>query len=114
MPSHRFRVGGQRLSEEGKPPAFGNFPALFTGDRAAAGGPSIRQGARVQTLDEMLGRKLLTPDQHSQIRAWIAHARTPEAIRQMPASLWRTLELASVLMNLDADLTQPPSWSEGL
>ena len=90
------------------------LPATMRQQRAAAGGPSIRQGARVQTLDEMLGRKLLTPDQHSQIRAWIAHARTPEAIRQMPASLWRTLELASVLMNLDADLTQPPSWSEGL
>ena len=67
----------------------------------------------VQTLDEMLDRHLLTPAQHSEIGAWIAHARTPEAIRQMPAPLWRTLELASVLMNVDADLTQPPLLSEG-
>ena len=62
----------------------------------------------VQTLDEMLSRNLLTTDQHGQIRAWIAQARTPDAIRRMPAPLWRTLELASVLMDVDADLTQPP------
>lgn len=67
----------------------------------------------MQTLDEMLSRKLLSPSQHAQIAAWIAHAKTPEAIRQMPARLWRTLELASVLMNVDADLTQPPLLSEG-
>jgi hypothetical protein len=67
----------------------------------------------VQTLDEMLSRKLLTAEQHAEIGAWIAHARTPEAIRQMPAPLWRTLELASVLMNVDADLTQAPLLSEG-
>jgi hypothetical protein len=30
----------------------------------------------------------------------------------MPAPLWRTLELASVLMDVDADLTQPPAWAE--
>jgi hypothetical protein len=68
----------------------------------------------VQTLDEMLDRKLLTADQHAQIRAWIAQARTPDAIRRMPAPLWRTLELASVLMDVDADLTQPPLLSDGL
>ena len=68
----------------------------------------------MQTLDEMLSRHLLTPAQHSEIGAWIARARTPDAIRQMPAPLWRTLELASVLMNVDADLTQPPLFSEGL
>lgn len=62
----------------------------------------------MQTLDEMLSRRLLTPTQHADIRAWIAQARTPEAILQMPAALWRTLALASVLMNLDAELTQPP------
>ncbi|MDP2006547.1 MAG: hypothetical protein Q8K45_12790 [Rubrivivax sp.] len=62
----------------------------------------------MQTLDEMLHRKLLSPRQHAEIGAWIAHARTPDAIRSMPAPLWRTLELASVLMNVDADLTQPP------
>lgn len=67
----------------------------------------------MQTLDEMLHRKLLTADQHGQIRAWIAHARTPEAILQMPAPLWRTLALASVLMDVDADLLQPPSMSLG-
>ncbi len=67
----------------------------------------------MQTLDEMLSRKLLTPIQHEEIRAWIAQARTPEAIRQMPAPLWRTLELASVLMDVDADLTQPPLLSDG-
>lgn len=68
----------------------------------------------MQTLNEMLSRKLLTGAQHSEIGAWIAHARTPEAIMQMPAPLWRTLALASVLMNVDADLTQPPLLSEGM
>ena len=65
-------------------------------------------GRSVQTLDEMLSRRLLTAEQHGQIRAWIAAARTPEAILDMPAPLWRTLALASVLMNVDADLLQPP------
>lgn len=64
----------------------------------------------MQTLDEMLNRKLLSPSQHAEIGAWIAQARTPEAIRRMPASLWRKLELASVLMDVDADLTRPPPW----
>jgi hypothetical protein len=27
---------------------------------------------------------------------------------EMPMSLWRSLELASVLMGVDADLAQPP------
>ena len=27
---------------------------------------------------------------------------------QMPAPLWRSLELASVMLNVDADLLQPP------
>lgn len=67
----------------------------------------------MQTLDEMLSRKLLTASQHAEIGAWIAQAKTPEAIRRMPAPLWRTLELASVLMNLDADLLQPPPWLDG-
>lgn len=67
----------------------------------------------MQTLDEMLDRKLLTIDQHGQIRAWIAQARTPDAIRRMPAPLWRTLELASVLMDVDADLTQPSLLTDG-
>jgi hypothetical protein len=75
------------------------------------GGKIGAGGKTVQTLDEMLGRKLLTPAQHAAIAAWIAQAKTPEAIRRMPAPLWRTLELASVLMDVDADLTQPPPMS---
>jgi hypothetical protein len=67
----------------------------------------------MQTLDEMLSRNLISPAQHSEIGAWIAQAKTPEGILAMPAGLWRTLELASVLMNVDADLTQPPMLSEG-
>ena len=63
----------------------------------------------MKTIDEMLSLRLLTPDQHSEIGAWIAQGRTPEAIMQMPPSLWRTLELASVLMDFDRALLQPPS-----
>ncbi|MEO7339058.1 MAG: hypothetical protein ABIV63_20985 [Caldimonas sp.] len=62
----------------------------------------------MQTLDEMLSRHLLTSEQHGEIRAWIAELRTPQAILEMPSHLWRTLELASVLMGLDSDLTRPP------
>jgi len=66
----------------------------------------------MQTLDEMLSRNLLTADQHAAIGAWIAQAKTPEAILQMPEPLWRTFELASVLMGVDADLTQPGLMSD--
>jgi hypothetical protein len=38
--------------------------------------------------------------------AWIAERKTPEAILQMPPHLWRALALASVLMGVDADITQ--------
>ena len=62
----------------------------------------------MQTLDEMLTLHLIDSTQHQQIRAWIAHARTPEAILQMPRELWRSVELASVLMGFDADVTQAP------
>jgi hypothetical protein len=62
----------------------------------------------VKTLDEMLSLRLLSPEQHHDIGAYIAEARTPEAILQMPEPLWRALSLASVLMNLDAELQQPP------
>jgi len=62
----------------------------------------------VQTLDEMLSLSLLTPEQHFEIGAYISRARTPELIMQMPARLWRALALASLLMNVDADLTQAP------
>jgi len=61
----------------------------------------------MQTLDEMLDRHLLSPDQHAEIHAWAHHAKTPERILQMPPHLWRALELASVLMNFDADLAAP-------
>ena len=62
----------------------------------------------MQTLDEMQSRHLLSPDQHAQIADWISEHRTPEGILQMPPHLWKALALASVLMDLDADLTQPP------
>lgn len=64
----------------------------------------------MKTLDEMLSLRLLTPEQHGDIGAWIALARTPERIQQMPAPLWRALALASVLMNVDADLLQPATY----
>lgn len=67
----------------------------------------------MQTLDEMLSRCLLTPGQHAEISAWVAKAKTPEAILQMPDALWRKLALASALMNIDADFTQPPLLSAG-
>jgi hypothetical protein len=62
----------------------------------------------MQTLDDMLERHLLTPEQHEDIGAWIAAARTPQAILDMPAELWRTLELASVLLGFDRDMSAPP------
>jgi hypothetical protein len=61
----------------------------------------------MQTLDEMLSRSLLSPDQHAEIGGWIAEAKTPEGIMQMPPHLWRAFALASVLMDVDADLVQP-------
>jgi DNA-binding GntR family transcriptional regulator len=67
----------------------------------------------METLDDMRRRHLLTPEQHAEIGAWVAGGRTPEAIMAMPAHLWRTLALASVLMNVDADLTQPPALGGG-
>lgn len=63
----------------------------------------------MQTLDDMLALKLLTPDQHHEISAWVVHARTPEKILQMPPHLWRSLELASVLMGFDVGTTDLPS-----
>lgn len=56
----------------------------------------------MQTLDEMLALSLLTPDQHAEIHAWAHRARSPERImKEMPAHLWRALELAAVLMDFD-------------
>ncbi len=72
----------------------------------------IRKG-RVQTLNEMLNRKLLSPSQHTEIVTWIATAKTPDAIQQMRTPLWRALALASVLMNVYADLMQPPLMAHG-
>lgn len=67
----------------------------------------------MDTLDEMLDRKLLTPQQHADISAWVAQAVTPERIMQMPGPLWKSLELASVLMDVDADLRLPPALDFG-
>ena len=64
----------------------------------------------MKTLDEMRQQSLLTDVQHTEIRAWVADARTPEAIMQMPVHLWRALTLASVLMNVDAELMQEPAF----
>ena len=58
-------------------------------------------------------RAEVTARQHADISTWIRQAKTPEAILQMPESLWRSLALASALMNVDADLTQPPLLSDG-
>lgn len=68
----------------------------------------------MRTLDDMRSRHLLTPQQHAEIGAWVADQRTPEAIMAMPPHLWRALSLASVLMNVDADLTQPPELDSGV
>ncbi|MCU0920861.1 MAG: hypothetical protein MUF16_11055 [Burkholderiaceae bacterium] len=68
----------------------------------------------MKTLDEMLSLRLISREQHEEIGAWIAEARTPQAIMQMPAPLWRALELASVLMDVDADLRQPPLFEADL
>lgn len=68
----------------------------------------------MQTLDEMRDRCLLTHEQHAEIGAWVSQARTPEAILAMPEGLWRTLELASVLMDVDADLRREPLLSDAV
>lgn len=68
----------------------------------------------MDTLDEMQRRHLLTREQHAEIGAWVASGKTPEAIMAMPPRLWRALSLASVLMNVDADLTQPPALGDDL
>jgi hypothetical protein len=70
-------------------------------------GPACKM-ARMKTLDDMRHRMLLSADQHARIAAWVASSDGPDAIMAMPADLWRALSLASLLMNIDADLTQPP------
>jgi hypothetical protein len=62
----------------------------------------------------MLSLRLISREQHAEIGSWIAEARTPQAIMRMPAPLWRALELASVLMDVDADLRQPPLFEADL
>ena len=53
----------------------------------------------MQLLDEMLALNLLTPEQHFEIGAWVTRTKTPDKIMQMPAHLWRALEMASLLMD---------------
>jgi hypothetical protein len=62
----------------------------------------------VKIIDEMLSLDLLSAEQHREIASWVSRARTPEAILAMPPHLWRALESASVVMNIDADLSRPP------
>lgn len=69
---------------------------------------ATRQNAHMKTLDDMRERRLLSAEQHANIAAWVAGCDGPEAIMAMPSDLWRALSLASVLMNIDAELTQPP------
>ena len=64
----------------------------------------------MKTIDEMLHLDLLTPDEHDAIAAWIARAKSPDGILAMPEALWRALEKASAVMNIDGDLTRPPVW----
>ena len=71
-------------------------------------GAAGRHTGRVKTIDEMLSLNLLSTQQHHEIAAWLRSAATPEAIMAMPAHLWRAIEVASVAMNIDADLTRPP------
>lgn len=68
----------------------------------------------MKTLDEMRHRHLLSAEQRAQIGEWIAQGRTPDAILAMPSHLWRALSLASVLMNVDADLTRAPALDDGV
>lgn len=67
----------------------------------------------MKIIDEMLHLDLLTPEQHRQIGAWIAHAESPEEILKMPAALWNAVERASEIMGIDADLVRPPSLDAG-
>jgi len=69
---------------------------------------SCRHTGCVKIIDEMLNLTLLNTQQHREIASWLRTARTPEAIMAMPPHLWRAIEVASVAMNIDADLTRPP------
>jgi hypothetical protein len=63
---------------------------------------------RVKIIDEMLSLDLLSTQQHREIACWLHASRTPEAIMAMPPPLWRAIESASLVMNIDADLIRPP------
>lgn len=67
----------------------------------------------MKTIDEMLHLDLLTHEQHHQISTWIDAADTPEAILQMPASLWQAVERASQAMGVNEDLLRPPALDAG-
>jgi hypothetical protein len=67
----------------------------------------------MKTIDEMLNLDLLTPEQHHDISAWIAHADTPDDIMKMPAPLWQAVQHASQVMGVDEDLVRPPSLDAG-
>lgn len=62
----------------------------------------------MRTIDEMLHLSLLTPEQHQAVSDWIAQARSPEEILQMPAVLWQAVAHASDVMGIDRDLLRPP------
>ncbi len=65
----------------------------------------------MKTIDEMRHLDLLSAAEHREIAAWVARARTPEAIMAMPPHLWRAIEAAAVAMNIDADLTRLPPFA---
>ena len=63
----------------------------------------------MKTIEEMLHLDQLTPEQHHEIDAWIAHADSPEQILKMPSELWSAMERASEAMGIDKDLLRPPA-----
>ena len=67
----------------------------------------------MKTIDEMLNLALLTADEHQQISAWIAQAKSPDEILKMPPPLWRAVERASAVMGIDEDLLRPPALDAG-
>lgn len=67
----------------------------------------------MKTIDEMLNLDLLSPEQHSEIGAWIARSETPEEIMKMPPALWQALERAGEVMGVHDDLERPPSLDAG-
>jgi hypothetical protein len=68
-----------------------------------------RYSGSMRLIDEMLQLKLLTRHEHDEISAWMGHNIDPDVILAMPVHLWRAVERASVVMNVDADLTRPPA-----